>query len=144
MMQSAKKDGESVITVIREPKPTTIARCMQIQGPISQSSKKECTMSPHKCTAKRRTHTSMGGGAQSWRSVPFFSSSRYCPIASTSCPALWRYPARTVRSACGSKSASLSTCRSNSGVVSGTVGGGAGVVIDRWNNELRRALRLRL
>jgi len=54
--------------------------------------------------------------SQSRRSDPFFSSSIYCPIARISCPVLRRYPASIFLSARGSRSCSLLTCCSKSGM----------------------------
>lgn len=83
-------------------------------------------------------------GGYSLCNVPFFSSSRYCPIARISSPARRKYPARIARSACGNIAASLSTCRWNAGSITF----GAGDPTDEWpgraraNSDGRRGIAL--
>lgn len=63
-------------------------------------------------------------------------------MARISCPARLRYPARTSLSACGSRSASRSTCRVNS-VLAGTSSSGDGPGGDRPKNDGRLRVLLR-
>jgi hypothetical protein len=94
---------------------------------------------------KEKRERRWSGEYQSRRKVPFFSSSRYCPMARMSCPARRRYPARTSLSAWGSSSASLSTCRVNS-VLADNVSRSGDVPGERPKKDgrLRVLLRLRM